>query len=164
LLGKDLGAIDDLADRRNDIAHGSATELLNRVQIGEYITFFHAFGRAAYTVLRHHLGKFLVQHYGSRFSGQAVVHYKKVLEIDLTDLPEGTLIQVGDPIAVDVSRASGYELGRIETIRTISGDVQSIRSHSGARIALGTTCRIPVLRHVFFIHRDCPAAWLADLL
>ncbi|GAA2603074.1 hypothetical protein GCM10010399_37390 [Dactylosporangium fulvum] len=162
LLGKDLGAIDDLAERRNDIAHGSSMELLTRDEIRSYIVFFNAFGRAAYAVLRRHLARFLVQHHGNRFQGQATVHYKRVLIIELGDLPEGTLIQVGDPVAVDVSKPSGYELGRIETIRTESGDVQSIRSHQGSQVALGTNCDIPTLRHFFFINRDCPAGWLAD--
>ncbi|GAB3157141.1 hypothetical protein GCM10027290_56990 [Micromonospora sonneratiae] len=164
ILGSDLGAIDDLADRRNEIAHGSPAGLLTRDEIREYLAFFNAFARAAYSVLRQHLGSFLVKYHAATFRGDLKVHYRSVICLDLATLPEGTLLQVGDPLAVDVGLPSGYELGRVLTIRTSSGDVQKIRSHAGVEVCLGTSCQIMRIRSLHLVNRECPASWLADSL
>ncbi|WP_170285371.1 MAE_28990/MAE_18760 family HEPN-like nuclease [Micromonospora palomenae] len=163
-LGADLGAIDDLADRRNEIAHGSPAALLTRDEIREYLQFFNAFARAAYAILRQHLGSFLVKHHAVPFRGTSQLHYNSVICLDLGILPEGTLLQVGDPLAVDVGLPSGYQLGRMLTIRTSNGDVQKIRSHAGAQVCLETSCQMKRIRSLYLVDRECPASWLADSL
>lgn len=162
LLDAELGAIDDLAERRNEIAHGSPAQLLTRDQMVEYVLFFNAFASSAYSVLRRHLARFLVAHHATSLGKVERVHYKRVLCLDLGILPEGTWVETEDPIALDLGSDIGYEIGTIVNIRTEAGDVKKCRSESGFSACFETSFRLAANRKIFLIDRDCPASWILE--
>lgn len=160
LLDGEFGAIDDLAERRNEIAHGNPTQLLTREQMVEYVEFFNAFAQSAYLVLRRHLARYLVAHHATSLGKVERVHYKHVFCLDLSVLPEGTWVEVDDPIAIDLGSKWGYEIGRIVNIRTDVGDVKKLRSEAGLMVCIDTSMRLRSNQKIFFIDRDCPASWM----
>lgn len=162
LLDADFGAIDDLAERRNEIAHGSPTQLLSRDQIADYVEFFRAFARSSYTVLRRHLARFLVAHHAISLGKIEQVHYRRVFCLDLGVLPEGTWVEVDDPIAVDLGARSGYEIGAVTNIRTGVGDVKKLRSENGVTVCMETSVRLHSNQKIFLVDRNCPSAWILD--
>lgn len=160
LLDSEFGAIDDLAERRNEIAHGNPSQLLTLEQMTEYVAFFNAFARSAYSVLRRYLAHFLVAHHAISLGRIDRVHYKRVVCLDLGVLPEGTWVEINDPIALDLGSRSGYEVGSITNIRTDSGDVKKCRSESGLEVCFETSLRPARKQKLFLVNRDCPASWI----
>lgn len=162
LLDSEFGAVDDLAERRNEIAHGGPSELLTRNQVSEYIAFFNAFSRSAYAALRRHLARFLVAHHATFLATLREVHYRKVFCLELGVLPEGTWIEVDDPLAVDMGTPVGYEIGAIVNIRTEDGDVRKCRSEKGLTVCFETSLRLVAGRRIYLVNRDCPASWMLE--
>lgn len=162
LLDAEFGAIDDLAERRNEIAHGSPAQLLSSNQIAEYVSFFDAFAHSAYSVLRRHLACYVVAHHATSLGKVDRVHYKRVLCLDLGILPEGTWVEVNDPLAIDLGSRFGYEIGSIVNIRTEAGDVKQCRSASGLTVCFETALRLTANQKVFLVDRNCPASWILD--
>jgi hypothetical protein len=162
LLDEEFGAIDDLAERRNEIAHGSPAQLLTRDQMTEYVLFFNVFASSAYSVLRRHLARFLVAHHAISLGRVERVHYKNVFCLDLGILPEGTWVETEDSIALDLGSDIGYEIGKIVNIRIEAGDVKKCRSETGLAACFETSFRLTANRKIFLIRRDCPATWMLD--
>jgi hypothetical protein len=162
LLDAGLGVIDDLAERRNEIAHGSPTQLLTRDQMTEYVLFFNAFARSAYSVLRRHLACFVVAHHASPLGKVERVHYKRVFCLNLGVLSEGTWVEVDDPIALDLGPNIGYEVGSIVNIRTDFGDVKKCRAQDDLSACIESSFALVRNRKMFLIDRNCPASWIFE--
>ena len=154
LLDAELGAIDDLAERRNEIAHGTPSQILNREELSEYLDFFSTFARACFLVLRQHLAQYAVGHHARPLGAIAKVHYRSVVCLDLGVLPEGTWLEVGDLIALRMASGRGFELGEIKRIRQSSGDVASLRSEKGLEVCLETDLRLREKMDLFLLSRD----------
>jgi len=147
-----------LAERRNEIAHGAPSELLNTTQLEAYLDFFEAFGRSALAVLRQHLAQFLVGHSSLPLGVIKEVHYRKVVCLDTGVLPEGTRIEVGDIVALRLDGRAGFNLGEILRIRTESGDVQHLRTQRGLNACLETNLRLREGKDLYLVSRENPTA------
>jgi hypothetical protein len=154
LLDGSLGAIDDLAERRNEIAHGSPSQLLNLDELTAYLDFFLAFSRAAYIALRQHLAQFVVGHHAQSLGVMQKVHYRQVTCLDTGILPEGTWIEVGDLVALRLSGRAGFELGSIVRLRLDSGDVSGFRAQEGLTVCIETDLRLRESKDLYLVTRD----------
>lgn len=151
LLDGSLGVIDDLAERRNEIAHGSPNELLGSEQIDDYLQFFDAFARAIYGVLCERLTQYLVAHHAGSLGRIEKVHYKHVMTFDSGILPQGTVLEVGRLVALELNDPRRFALGEIRNLRLTSGDVQSFRTQQGLEVALQTNLRLRSGRRIYLI-------------
>jgi len=66
--------LNDLAERRNEVAHGNASEILSPELILTYVDFIEAFGTALYELVRSHYYEFVAVH-GARPIGTAIAVY-----------------------------------------------------------------------------------------
>lgn len=157
-----MSTVDDLAERRNEIAHGSPGQLLGADALGQYLEFFRIFARSAYYSLRRKLAIHLVASYSSNLGAISAVNYKTICPVDFGSLPEGTRIELGDPLAMSLdSEGTIYELGTIKTLRTLGGDVTQLRTHQGLTVSVETSIRLRVGRHLHLLDRDSPGIHLA---
>lgn len=154
ILDSSLGAIDDLAERRNEIAHGSPSQLLNLNELTEYLDFFDIFARSAYLVLCRFLGQFVVGHHAKYLGAVQKVHFHHVMCIDTGILPEGTHIEAGDLVAMRLSDNAGFEIGSIVNLRLDSGDVHEFRTQQDLKVGIETSFRLRESRDVYLIFRD----------
>lgn len=164
LFDESMGAIDDLAGRRNDVAHGNTSDLLTPQQLAEYIEFFRIAALSYIALLRAQLTRYLVRHKGFRLGRVDKVHYKCVVKLDLELLPPGRLLRKGDSVAMQPSAAGGrqFEAGRIVNIRTLNGDVESVLAEAGLLATIKLDFRPRIGRMLFVIGRDAPCPWVAD--
>ncbi len=154
LLDASLGAIDDLAERRNEIAHGSPSQLLNVDELKGYLDFVRALGRGAYTVLCQYVAQFVVGHHAQALGAIGKIHYLHVVCLDTGVLPEGTRMEVGDLIAMRNEGNSGFTLGEIRRLRLESGDVPSFRTQRGLEVCIETSIRLRETRDLYLVARD----------
>lgn len=162
LLDGNMGAIDDLAERRNEIAHGAAAQqLLSREDMGQYLEFFRIFGRAAVSVLNQYLTDFYIRFHSQALGKISQIHYRTVVCLDLGNVPEGTWLEVGDPIAIHSSDRSLFDIGEITNIRTGAGDVSKLRTQLNTIACIDTSMRLRQFAKLYALDKNHPAAWLA---
>jgi len=163
LFDESMGAVDDLAARRNDVAHGNTSELLTSQQLTEYVEFFRVLARSYVTLLRAQLTRYLVEHKGHRLGKPDEVHYKSVVVLDLEFLPPGTLLRRGDLVAMrPPSGDKQFESGQILNIRTSIGDVESVLAEAKLMAGIELDFRPRKGCTLFVISRDTPCPWVAD--
>ncbi len=93
--------LNDLAERRNEVAHGSATELLsNEVLIG-YIDFLENYGKALFEIINSELTRYLVE-YKAVELGKPIAVYKN----QIVCLSAKVSIRTGDILIAKTSNKS----------------------------------------------------------
>jgi hypothetical protein len=134
-------AIDDLAERRNDVAHGEPTDLLSLEYLNEYLDFFWMIGMGLFDVLRRHLMEHLLLARGLPVMEVDEVHYKTVVCPDLSLLPDGTVLKVGMPIFTSrrLRPAVPPQFGSIREIRVDNVMVDQVTAREGVVACLNLT-------------------------
>jgi hypothetical protein len=86
--------LNDLAERRNEVAHGNASEILSPALIITYVDFVAAFGAALYELVRSHYFELVALH-GAKPIGKAIAVYNnEIVCIELNNVE----VMVGDMI------------------------------------------------------------------
>jgi hypothetical protein len=107
--------LNDLAKRRNEVAHGASSGTLNNDDIRrDYITFFEAYGRALYEVVYESTLPHLVQHRAIELGTPIDVFNNKIVCISV----KNTTVRVGDLlIAQTADTARPYLAGEIQKLQ-----------------------------------------------
>lgn len=142
IAGDGLSTVDDLAERRNEIAHGSAMEVMGPQDLGTYLKYFEVFAAGLYMSLKNYLTRYLVEHRSLHVGPIAAVHYGKVAEIKASVLRQGTSLEVGDKIAAGFGSGDEFRLGTIESLRIEAGDVSMLRWSDGLHATIGTDLKL----------------------
>lgn len=138
LVDHEWGAIDDLAVRRNDVAHGEANDLLSLDFLNEYVLFFWHAGLSIYEVLRQYITAHIVSIHGHLLMDVDQVHHEHVVIPFLDLLPAGTEIEIGTPVFMTTSNApcDRSQLGFVREIRVNDVGVERIVAEQGLQVGL----------------------------
>ena len=111
----DLSYIDDLADRRNDVAHGVPTEdILSTELLLDYVNFFDIFGKALHEVASSYLLEFEVRKSSIYIGKPIVVYNNSVVCISIAN----TNIKVNDLLIAMIDNGTlPYRWGKILEIQ-----------------------------------------------
>jgi hypothetical protein len=122
----DLSYIDNLADRRNDVAHGVPTEdILSTELLLDYVNFFEAFGKALHEVASGYLLEFEVRKSAICIGKPIVVHNNNIVCIPIAN----TNIKVNDLlIAMIDNNILPYRWGKILEIQVNNTSYTEIMS------------------------------------
>jgi hypothetical protein len=105
--------LDDLAERRNEVAHGAPSEMLNNTRFLDYITFFEAYGLALYEVVYESTLPYIVKHHGIELGPPIAVYNSKIVGISVSN----RTVQVGDLlIAQTANTARPYLASEIQSL------------------------------------------------
>ena len=106
--------LEDLAERRNEVAHGPPSEILNNDILLDYITFFEAYGPALYEVGYESTLPHLVQHRAIELGTPIDVFNNKIVCISV----KNTTVRVGDLlIAQTADTARSYLASEIQELQ-----------------------------------------------
>ncbi len=141
--------LNDLAERRNEVAHGVPSELLEYQLLLEYIKFFNTFGETLFKVLIHHLLHREIEHCGFKI-GKPTDVFKNgaVIIINTKD----ALIKIGDYIAG--KNANELILGEILELQINDQSVPEIRPVQNLTVGIRVSCKFGKTYMVFIIPRE----------
>lgn len=125
--------INDLAERRNEVAHGYVDNWLDNKILLEYVEYVEAFGEGLYTLLCEELSRFLVAHKAVDLGLPFAVFKNCIVCVELKD----TVVSVGDTlIASTGNRRRPHVSGQIEEIQIEHKSVRSVPPSAGTKVAL----------------------------
>jgi len=129
--------LDDLAERRNDVAHGEVANILNDVELGAMLEYIRSFARALVVVLEENLLRREIGFRGAPLPTPIAVHNNRIIcfgdsPIDLT---RGLRLAVlnGDGKAI---------CGPIQEIQVDGVSRETIRAHAGEPFGVSVEFRI----------------------
>lgn len=123
--------VDELADRRNDVAHGIISELLSFEILESYIDFFEAFGEALYEVFRRETLPFLSQYRAIPLGSAIKVINNCIVCISV----ENVTIKQGDYLLARLPKGQFVD-GEIEEIQVNKVTYPEIKADLSTDIAL----------------------------
>ena len=123
--------LNDLADRRNEVAHGVPSELLDYHLLLEYIDFFNIFGKTLYEVLVHDLLSWEVKHCGFKI-GKPTAVFKKGAIVCL--ILKNASVKKGDYIVG--KNSNGLVVGKILELQIDDRPVSEITSTQNMEIGI----------------------------
>jgi len=124
--------IEDLADRRNDVAHGVTAEILSNEILLDYVTFFEAYGNAIYDVIRRETLPYKIKYQSSVQLGKAIkVFNNSIVCLSLHNVG----IKVGDTL-VSQTPDNNYYDGIIEELQIDKVSYQEIEPRDSVTIGI----------------------------
>ena len=127
-----LQEIDDLAERRNEVAHGAVSDILSLEWLSEYITIVRHFGSAMHEIVEEQLASYKVEYSGILLGKPIRVYNHQIVCIQT----KGYEICCGDCLAIKTNNAiRPYRLTEITSIEIESVRVQ--KTVQGEDIATG---------------------------
>jgi hypothetical protein len=141
--------LNDLAERRNEVAHGVPSELLEHQLLLEYIKFFNIFGETLYKVIIHHLLQHEVEHCGFKIGRPSdVLKNGTVIIINIKDAS----IKTGDYIAG--KNANEFILGDILELQVNDQSVSEIKPVQNLAVGIRISCKFGKTHLVSIIPRE----------
>lgn len=164
LVDHECGAIDDLAVRRNDVAHGEANDLLSLDYLSEYVLFFWYFGLSVYDLLRQYISAHVIARQGTRLMNVDQVHHGNVVLSDLSYLPGGTEITIGTPVLMPATNppCERSQLGFVREIQVNDVPVDRIEAAEGLKIGLRLSFKPVVARPLYLCMTNDHTAWIVE--
>lgn len=135
--GETFFHIDDLAERRNEVAHGPVSQLLGYDILLEYVDFVEKFGGALFELVRSSLIESLSKLHGEDLGRPLAVHNHHIVCLRL----EGTIVDVGDILVAwtgDSKRPVRF--GAIESLEV---GRQPLARASGDPVAIEVGIKVP---------------------
>lgn len=125
--------LDDLANRRNDVAHGSVGQILNLNLLLEYIDFLEVYGNALFNVLYDKILSYEVKYNSVKLNSPIKIYNNKIIILEL----ENTKIAVGDKIIAErKSNYPKYLYGNIKELQIDGESCQIISEEKSINIGM----------------------------
>jgi hypothetical protein len=134
--------IDDLADRRNEVAHGSPAILLSTELLGAYINVVEAYAYAIYRVAVSAALEQAVKHHGTCLGHPKEVYGNRVLGITI----RGQRISLGDLIVSQVGDT--YRCGHVRSLEVDGVRHKKIEARSSVDVGMVIGIR-PKMNHLY---------------
>jgi hypothetical protein len=145
-----LNYLNELAERRNEVAHGEASELLSNELLLAYIDFFRAFGPALYEVVMTDIWPFEVKYRGIELGSPIRVFNNSIVCIAIQNLT----IRVGDLlIARSADSAKSYVGDEIQEIQVDNERRDEVHASSNTKIAMRVTYHAKQNQTFFLVPR-----------
>lgn len=122
--------MNDLAERRNEVAHGSSSDTLSNDILLEYVKFFENYGTALYQVIREEALPFEVRYQSLPLGNPIAVYDNKIVCVYIQDMA----IKVGDTLIAETPK-NRYVSGDIQEIQVEHVSYQEVNASS--KIAIG---------------------------
>lgn len=137
--------LNDLADRRNEVAHGAASELLANETLLDYLTFVERFCESLFAVFESDAYAFAAKRAGVPLGTPIVVYNNSVICIEVRD----STIRVGDTLIVETGRTDcPFVGGAILELQVDNKQVEEVVSTApvpvGCRVPFRTKATYPV--------------------
>jgi len=145
--------LDDLAERRNEVAHGNISDdILSNEWLIEYIEFFEAYGPALYEVTMSEALQYDTKYRGIEL-GQPIKIYKNyIVCISIKNIP--IPIKVGDIlVAKTTNKLLPFIAGDIQEIQIDKIPYKEISSNTSADIAMKITFKAKQNQSFFLISK-----------
>jgi len=123
--------LNDLADRRNEVAHGVPSDLLDLHLFLEYVAFFDIFGETLFEVLVHDLLSWEAEHRGIKI-GKPTAVYERGAIVCL--ILKNVSVKKGDYVVG--KNANGCVVGRILELQIDNSSVPEITSTQNMEIGI----------------------------
>jgi hypothetical protein len=155
---------DDLAIRRNEVAHGTPTDLLSLDELDLRVCATWRLGVAVFETLVEDLAHVLRQQSTMSLGKIGKVHYKTACVVDLGQLKAGTVVSVGD-VGIMASRRRGrleVSYGGIESIQRSGQTCDEVRAEAGVVVGLKFSFRLREGADLVIHDRSSPLSWLGQ--
>ncbi|HEV2146572.1 MAG TPA: MAE_28990/MAE_18760 family HEPN-like nuclease, partial [Longimicrobiaceae bacterium] len=142
--------LDDLAERRNEVAHGSAGELLSNELLLDYLVFVEVYGLSLYELAVCDSLGHEVRHHGNAVGRPVAVYNNEIVCVELRDAS----VKVGDLLVAE----TGYGIrpyigGEILEMQVDGTPISHIRPGVGVPIAMRVAFRAKQNHSFFVLHR-----------
>jgi hypothetical protein len=125
--------LEDLADRRNDVAHGVAPDMLlsNKILL-DYVTFFEAYGQSLYDAIRRETLPHVIKYQSPILLGSAIAVYNNnIVCVCLNNIA----IRVGDMLIAQTPENVYYD-GAIEEIQVDNVSLQEVPPSESVNVGM----------------------------
>ncbi len=130
--------LEEIASRRNEIAHGMPSEILSGPILRELIDFVDAFAVGLHSILIEQVLKFDVEHRAITLKKAIKVIDNKILCVNL----ENQTIALGDVvIAVTKSNPAQYRRGKVLSLQVNGRPFKVVRRQPSVDVGIGLDCR-----------------------
>ncbi|MGD6830628.1 MAE_28990/MAE_18760 family HEPN-like nuclease [Sutcliffiella halmapala] len=147
--------INDLADRRNQVAHGSVDSILDKDILSQYLDFLDLYCDSLYSVLFMNILDYRVSKntHQYRLNSPIAVYGRDVVCFEIAN----THIQLGDTLyAKTNNEAEPIRYGTVLSMRLNDVDVSEVKEDQVGSISIKVDCKVN-MRYEYFIPRLQPA-------
>lgn len=146
--------LNDLAERRNEVAHGNASEILSPPILLSYIDIIDAFCVALYELVRSHYYEFVARYSATAIGKALAVYNYHIVCITLNNVG----IKVGDTlIAKTGNGVQPYVAGEVLELQIENRPIQSIPPAEAVKVGIRVACRCKA-SYQYFLAQDVPEA------
>lgn len=129
--------LNDLAERRNEVAHGTPSEILSNDLLLEYVEFFEAYGPSLYSVIRSDAFHFEIAHHGIELGLPISVYNNSIVCLSMKNTP----VKVGDLLIARTANSACPYLG---------SEIQEIQVNGISHEEIGASPSIDVAMRVTY--------------
>lgn len=126
--------LNDLSERRNDVAHGVASdEILSKDYLIDYINFFEVYGESMFEVVYRSILPYHAKHEGVELGVPIAVYNSRIICFELSNID----LKVGDIIIAKPAKTSSlFNEGRIKEIQVDGSEYPTLSVKEPIKIAL----------------------------
>ncbi len=136
-----LQFVNDLAERRNDVAHGQPADILSLDDLDLLVVAMWTVGVATFELLCEDLVVAARAGAPTDLGPITNIHYRSVTILDLSSLTPAEFVTVGDVAVMLPSRSTKttVKCGRVASLRVDGEDVSQVRAAAGQSVGAGFT-------------------------
>jgi hypothetical protein len=140
--------LDDLAERRNEVAHGMPCQILSNGILLDYVSFFEAYGPALNEAVRSKALETEVKHLAIEVGAPIAVYNGNIVCLELRQTP----VRVGDRlIARTANNSQPFLDGEIQQIQIDGVDCQKVAALPAVKVGLRVDFRAKDNQYFFLL-------------
>jgi hypothetical protein len=150
--------LNDLADRRNDVAHGTPSDLLTNELLLDYVAFAEAYCAALYELARCHTLEHQIKYQAYGVGKPIVVYNNSIVCLDL----QNTEVAIGDTLIATTSDAMvPFVAGEVQEIQVNKQPLISVPAEPSVKVGLRVLFKAKQNYSYYLLRR--PAAKAAEV-
>lgn len=140
--------LNDLANRRNDVAHGAEINLLGTQDLLEYISFVEAYGLSLYNIIYYETLPYEIKYNSIRLNDPKLIINNEIICLELNNTP----VAVGDRIVAYTSgRTRPFSYSEIKGIQVDRVEHQEVEEQESIEVGLKVEFKVKENQKFFLL-------------
>lgn len=145
--------LNDLAERRNEVAHGSVSNLLSVDIICDYVNFVESYCVALYELVRCHFLEYVTRHTATALGKAIAVYNNTIVCLELRDVA----VSVGDILIAVTSRDERpYLAGEIREMQVDRKPIESVHAAAPVKVGIRVDFKCNSKFDYFYVNKGYP--------
>ena len=141
--------LNDLAERRNEVSHGTPSNILSNDMLLEYVEYFEAYGPSLYEVIRSDTFPFEINHNGIELGLPVAVYNNSIVCLSMKNTP----VRVGD-LLVALTANSSYRGSEIQEIQINGVSCEEVNAIPAIDVAMRITYKAKMNQKFFLVPKQ----------